>query len=378
MLHSPDSVTPQTHAALPDRPASPRRIALSAILALAAGCGAVLLARGGPSITFRGRITARLIPVTAEQDGLLVRWHLAEGDPIRIGDPIVSLANPSLIERRRQLEQRIAELDVALDRALAQAELDLEWRIKDVNAAIFDARLQSAELLEEKYRHEMERVALTDALTSNATALWTPRDTVFDSIVLQDAENQQGRLSTVLRVEAAANSADVCSAQVEMCEEQVATLESLRDSLPERVRRSVGVDIVERQLDAARMELEEISAAEPEITITSSVIGQAGVFFRKPGDYVRTGDRIVEIFDDVQRYIVVDVPSTQIDVFKVGREFPLIFPGNVQRAGRVVRVAPQAVAAGGTDETVVRIHLEPAGLLWPHLPIESQVLVGVP
>ncbi|MGE0374304.1 MAG: HlyD family secretion protein [Planctomycetaceae bacterium] len=348
------------------------------MFALTAGCAAVWIARGGPSVVYRGQITARIIPVTAEQDGVLVRWHVAEGDPIRIGDAIVSISNPSLVETRRQLEQQIARLSVDLDRALAQADLDLEWRIKDVNAEIFNARLQSAELLEEKYRHEMERVALADVLTSNSTALWMPKDTVFDSIVLQDSENQQGRLSAVLRVEAAANSADVCSAQVEMCEEQVEALEHLRDSLPERVRRSVGADVVERQLEAARQSLELLSAEQPEMTITSTVIGQAGVFVRKPGDYVRTGDRIIEIFDDVLRYVVVDVPSGGVDAFKAGREFPLTFPGGVERRGRVIRVAPQAVATNSGGETVVRVHLEPAGLLWPRLPIESQILVGVP
>ena len=362
----------------PDVPTPPWRIVAVGMLALIAGTMLVRFSGGGPSERYRGQITARIIPIIAEQEGLLARQLVEEGDPIRRGHPIVAISNASLIEKREQLEQEIARLRVDLDRAHAQADLDLEWRIKDVNAEIFTARLQSAELLDEKYRHEMEKVALADVLTSNSTALWMPKDSVFDSIVLQDAENQQGRLSTVLRVEAASNSVDVCSAQVEMCEAQVDSLEALRDSLPERVRRSVGVDVVERQLQFTEDELERLWTEEHEVTITSPVIGQAGVFLRQPGDYVRVGDRIVEIFDDVQRFVVVEVPSGDVGRFKVGLEFPLTFPGDVQRTGRVTHVAPQAIAADSGDETVVRVQLEPAGLLWPHVPIESRIIVSVP
>ncbi len=356
----------------------PRRMIAVGAMALIAGVLTIRFADRGPRAQYQGQITARTIPLVAESEGRLSRQLVAEGAPIRIGDPVVTISNTSLNERREQLEQDLARLRVDLDRALAQADLDLEWRIKDVNAAIFAARLQSAELLEEKYRHEMEKVALADILTSNATALWMPKDSVFDAVVMQDSENQQGRLSTVLRAEAASNSAEVCSAQVEMCEEQVEKLEALRDSLPERVRRSVGVDVVERQIGLIEDQLEETSADRDEVTITSPVIGQTGIFLRQPGDYVRVGDRIVEIFDDVHRLIVVEVPSREVGPFKVGEEFPLTFPGGVERMGRVTRIAPQAIASATSDETVVRVQLEPAGLLWPHVPIESQVVVSVP
>lgn len=361
-----------------DYPASPWRVVLFGVVALVAGVAFVQIATGRPGVSFRGQVTARMIPLTAAHDGVLVHRLADEGDAIRIGDPIFAISNSALMKKRQRLEQQIAQLEVDLERTLAQAELDLEWRIKDVDAEIFTARLQSADLLEEKYRYEMEKVALTDVLTSNSMALWTPKNSVFDSIVMQDAENQHGRLSAVLHAEAASNSAEVCSAQVEMCEEQVKSLEALRNSLPERVRRSAGVDAVERQLEQARNELALLSEQEPQTTITSPVIGQVGVFLRQPGEFVRMGDRIVEIFDDVKRFVVVDVPSHEAARFTVGSQCPLTFPGNAQRTGRVTRVAPQAIASASGGETVVRLHLEPAGLLWPHVPIESQVTVSVP
>jgi multidrug efflux pump subunit AcrA (membrane-fusion protein) len=369
---------PSPDASTPELPAPPWRILLFGLLAVIAGLAVAFLTQRGPSVSYAGRITARLVPLTAERDGLLTEWLVEEGDAVRIGDPIAALSNSALIDRREQLELELVRLKLDLDRALAQAELELEWRIKDVNAEIFTARLQSAELLEEKYRHEMEKVALSDVLNNNSTALWAPKDSAFDSIVLKDADDPAGRLNTVLRAEAASNSADVCTAQVEMCEEQLALLEELKESLPERVRRSVGVDFIEQQIDELQSKREQLANEQPHVVMTSKVIGQAGVFRHKPGDYVSVGDMIVAIFDDVQRSVVVDVPSAEVDRFKVGKELPLRFPGNVERTGRVVRVAPQAVPSESDKGTVVRVHLEPAGLLWPQVPIESQVMVCVP
>ncbi|MBX3440476.1 MAG: HlyD family efflux transporter periplasmic adaptor subunit [Planctomycetaceae bacterium] len=379
MLQSSGVVDIPSEPRTADRAAGPWRIAVASVAALAAGVAVVGLSMGGPRATYTGRLSARILPVTATQDGILTKWMVVEGEPIRIGHVMAAISNPSLTDQKRQLQQEVARFKVDLDRALAQAELDLEWRVKEVNAEIFSARLQSAELLEEKYRHEMEKVALTDVLTSKSLALWVPNDSVFDSVIMQDSENQHGRLSTVLRVEAASNSVDVCSVQVEMCEEQVSSLEQLRESLPERVRRSIGVDIVERQLADAEERLAVLSEREQELLVASEVIGQVGVFLKNPGDYVRTGDRIVEIFDDVQRHIVVDVPSAAAGEFKVGNELPLTFPGNVKRTCRVAKVAPQAVSASeSSGDAVVRVRLEPAGLLWPHVAIGSQVAVGLP
>jgi hypothetical protein len=163
-----------------------------------------------------------------------------------------------------------------------------------------------------------------------------------------------------------------------MCEEQLDALEELKESLPERVRRSVGVDFIEQQIVALRGKLEQLENEQPQVVMASNVIGQAGVFLHKPGDYVSVGEVIVEVFDDVQRTVEVDVPSAQVDRFKLGAELPLRFPGHVKRTGRVARVAPQAVPAESGRGTVVRVHLEPAGLLWPQVPIESEVTVCVP
>ncbi|MCA9026723.1 MAG: HlyD family efflux transporter periplasmic adaptor subunit [Planctomycetaceae bacterium] len=362
----------------PELPAPIGRITIVGVLAIVAGVALVPLIMGGPSKSFPGQLTARIVPVTVDRAGVLTEWLVDEGDPIQIGDSLANVSVSELVEERNRLKEDIARLTTDLERANAQAELDLEWRLKDINAEIFTARIQSAELLEEKYRHEMEQVALSDLLNDNTTALWAPRDSVYDAVSLQKTDSPSSRLNTVLRVEAANNSAVVCQAQVEMCEEQVELLEELKDSLPDRVRRSVGVDVIEGQLADAQARLDELMEDESATTISSEVIGQAGVFLREVGDHVFPGDRIVEIFDDVRRYVTVDVPSSHVDTFTVGKSVGLNFPGNIERKGRIVNVAPQAITPGQGQESLVRVQIEPAGILWPSVPIDSQVMVHRP
>ncbi|MCA9073962.1 MAG: hypothetical protein KDA93_02930 [Planctomycetaceae bacterium] len=361
----------------PDLPAPLRRIVLVGVLSIASGLGVVRLMMGRTSQSFPGQVTARIVPLTADRAGVLSAWLVEEGAQVRIGDELASISITSLVEEKTQLEQDIARLNVDLERGLAQAELDLEWRLKDINADIFSARLQSAELLEEKYQHEMEQVALSELLKDNSTTLWATNDSVIDAVSVRKPDMRESRLSTVLRVEAANNSAEVCGAQVELCEEQVEALEELKDSLPDRIRKSLGIESIERQLVTAQTRLDQLNDGESELTLTSTVIGQTGVFLREQGDYVSPGDRIVEIFDDVQRYVTADIPSSCVDDYSVGTTVVLSFAGNEQRTGRVVMVAPQAVSRTPGAESSVRVHVEPSGVLWPSVPIDSQVMVRV-
>jgi hypothetical protein len=177
----------------------------------------------------------------------------------------------------------------------------------------------------------------------------------------------------VLQLEAATNATEVCAAQVELCDEQIGWLEELKEALPERVRRSLGVDTIELRLETARDERTNLEDVESLSTITSSAIGRAGVFFKRAGDYVAVGEPIVEVLDDSQRFVVLDVPSERIADFTIGRELALTFPGGVSRSGRVVRVAPQAVHDQQNAGAVVRVHVEQAGVVWPSVPIGARV-----
>jgi multidrug efflux pump subunit AcrA (membrane-fusion protein) len=359
----------------PMLPAPLWRILLFGAIALACGGGLASLATRAPSQTFPGTLSARIVPVTSERAGVISQWHVAEGDAVEPGQELASIADPSIDRRRHELDAQVIRLKSERDQALAKADLELDWRMKDVQETIFAVRLQSAEYLEEKYLREMEKVALTELLTHGATAFTATPDTVIDSLVLKESTDRASRLNTMLRLEAATNATEVCSAQVELCDEQVNWLEELKEALPERVRRSVGVDFIEERLDASRDERKSLQNVESQSVINSSAIGRAGIYFKRVGDYVAVGEPIVEVLDDSQRFIVLEVPSQMVSEFTIGRELDLTFSGNVRRKGRVVRVAPQAVRQADVAGagSIVRVYVEQAGMVWPNVPIGARV-----
>jgi multidrug efflux pump subunit AcrA (membrane-fusion protein) len=359
----------------PMLPAPLWRILLFGAIALACGGGLASLATRAPSQTFPGTLSARIVPVTSERAGVISQWHVAEGDAVEPGQELASIADPSIDRRRHELDAQVIRLKSELDQALAKADLELDWRMKDVQETMFAVRLQSAEYLEEKYLREMEKVALTELLTHGATAFTATPDTVIDSLVLKESTDRASRLNTMLRLEAATNATEVCSAQVELCDEQVNWLEELKEALPERVRRSVGVDFIEERLDASRDERKSLQNVESQSVINSSAIGRAGIYFKRVGDYVAVGEPIVEVLDDSQRFIVLEVPSQMVSEFTIGRELDLTFSGNVRRKGRVVRVAPQAVRQADVAGagSIVRVYVEQAGMVWPNVPIGARV-----
>ena len=370
---------PSSDEQRPLLPAPVRRIVLIGTLALLAGFGLARMGERAPSQPYPGMLMARVVPVTADRAGIVEEWLTAEGEPVRIDQPLVAIADGSIETRREQLDADVVRLQAELERALAEAELELDWRIKEINDTIFTARLQSADFLEEQHAHDMEKVALTEVLESETTAFWTQPDTVIDSLVLNKSRAPESRLSTMLRLEAATNSSEVCSAQVELCDEQIESLEDLKDVLPARVRTSVGVDVAEQSLEQAQAERTALEEADARIVTVSPAIGRAGVHCKRVGEYAEVGDRLVDVLDDSQRFILIEVPSHRVAQFTIGRELTVLFSGDQKRSGRVARVAPQAVVrdVDSPAATVVTVHIEQAGRVWPDVPVGTRVDVSL-
>ncbi len=365
----------------PDLPAPPRRVILFGVLALASGIGLVGFAHGRAPAEYAGHLQVQRMPVVAQTAGVVTTLLSHEGEAIHIGDPLLTISNADIAAQRTQQQQRVTTLSIELEQALARAELELDWRFKELNQDIFTTHLQSTELLEEKYRHEMEKVALGDLLSSDSVALWTQEDTVFDSLVLQDYHKDEGRLNTVLRLEAASNSADVCSAQVDLCDQQLRWLEELKESLPTRVQQSFGVPLAEAQLKQAQAELNRLEAVSDHEIVDSSAIGTVGVFRHHVGDFVNRGDVLVEILDHARQSLSVEVPSANVDGFQVGGTVTLIFPGNQRRIGRVAQIAPQTVPVERNTmmatPSLIGLEVEPAGMVWPAAPVGTEIKVLV-
>jgi multidrug efflux pump subunit AcrA (membrane-fusion protein) len=356
---------------------SPVRIGLFCLLALIAGGGVAYWLDGRTAPRFPGYLEARTTQVCATRSGLISKRIAPEGTDVTLKKPLVLLADPGLEERIEEQEELVASFEQALSRSIADAEVEIEWRQKDLAAQICEAQLRSAGYLKEKFNYELRKNMLADFLASNETAMWDDGDAPFRSMILEPRMGDTDRMNTVLRMETASNAADVSAAQVEICDQQVKQLEKIRTQLPIHIRRKVGVDAAEANLTRAKDSLTKLTARRDQLTIVSPAIGRVGVYRVNEGDRVDPGMPIVELLDDARRFLKVEVPSSEIARFTVGQNVILSFPGGAEGTGRVYTIAPQAEPRSdraACDPTVV-VHVEPTGLPWPQLPFGSRVMV---
>lgn len=378
-MSSTAAPTTDTRDMRTDLPASPLRIVLIVGLALAAGVGAAwgLSRRGGA--VFDGRIEARTTFVNADRAGVVTELLAAEGARVTIGDPLVTLADGELQLLIARAQHDIATLTSERDRALAEAAVELAWRMKEIDADVVEAQLKSADYLKQKFDYELERSMWSDMLSSHETVMFDNGSEAFQSMVLRSRLPREQRMNAMLRHETACNAVDVSAVQVEICEQRLGELAKLREQLPERVREKAGVHVAEQRLATAQAELARLEARQTELTVASNAVGTVGVYRRKVGDHLNAGDPIVELLDGARRWLIVAVPSSQITEFTIDRELELTFPGKQERTGKVLSVAPQAephnIVAPAAADAMVIVRVEQSGKLWPDVPLGSRVQV---
>lgn len=373
------AISSQSVAELPapaDAPAAPLRTILFALLALVAGVAVSQWAAVGGRRAVPAFVQVRTVFVTAERDCRVVRLEAATGDRVTIGTPLVALSDSSLEQQlsagRAQVEMLTRELRQMEARAkleLAQTERDLEHRIGEL-------RLQAAAIRQHKFESELQRNLLADRLASHETALWDTGEALLKSLVLDQKWPRSDRLQTVLQLESCNHLADLYSETLDLCQSRIARLEQHRETVPAQIRESCGVEVTAARLKQAEAEATRLEQLQTELAVYSPAVGQVGEYRRRPGDQLRPGDAIVELLDDSQRYLIAEVPSTQIHTFTPGRTVALVFPGQERRQGRVGKIAPQARprdASNPLADPVVAVEIEQAGRLWPTVPIGTRI-----
>lgn len=362
----------------PELPAPPGRILLFGLAALVLGAGLAYLLRHPQRPECVGVLAVHSTVVSASIDGMLAEIVAQEGDQVQVGTPLARLVDTDLQREIAIKVQEVATLDRELQQATARAALELQWRLKSLNAEICDVQLRSAGFLKEQYDYELKRNYYADLIGGDDLALLGGTGTL-DAVLSRSGVSQAEKLTAVMHMEAAANAAEVSAAQVEICEQQVRRLEELKAKLPEQVRSSTEVDVAEARLKMTQAELDNLRSRADDLVVTAPAIGRVGVFKVRRGDLVKRGTALVELLDPAQRYLVAHVPSQQIGAFGEGIEVRLSFPGRVIRHGRVSNVAPQAgggnVPIPGNDVAVL-VRIEQSGELWPDVPIGSHVRVA--
>ena len=287
---------------LPLRPHPLRTVAIC-LASLLAGAGVAVWFERHGEVRFSAYLEAHTTPVTAEHPGRVEALAKSEGDRITIGDPLLNLTDSQLMREIQLQKDEVARSEIQLNRCLAEADLDLQWRTNDLDDKIIDYQLRSASYLKEKYDFELQKSMLTDMLASNQTAALPDPDSLISSLMVEDRLPRVEEMTTALKLETMANATDVSSAQVEICEQQLKRLEQVKTSLPMTVRRKAGVDAAEATLARAKAQLEQTEGRRTELTVASTAVGKVGVYRVKVGDHVQPGQTIVELLDDARRFL---------------------------------------------------------------------------
>eukprot|EP00456_Euglypha_rotunda_P072178 TRINITY_DN651_c0_g1_i4.p1 TRINITY_DN651_c0_g1~~TRINITY_DN651_c0_g1_i4.p1 ORF type:complete len:381 (-),score=107.73 TRINITY_DN651_c0_g1_i4:880-2022(-) len=365
------------------RPSS-RRLLMLCSLALVAGIGAAkwLDARG--STSYGGSLQSRITCVMSERPARVHEVFLVPGQRVVPGDKLLRLADDQLTAQIIEKQRELVELEADLKMVQAKAEVELEWRRRELSTEIFQTQLKVSTVTQERTAKQVEQLAWQDQLQNLKGDRTGPdlADAVLPvrSVVIDAPFVDERRLQAMLKEDAAAVAAEALSEQLALCEQQLEKLRKLDQQLPEKVRVSVGVDLVETRIGRARDELAGFEKQRDSLTVVSSSHGIVGTIHHGIGDQVGAGDPLVELLDDERRHLVACIPSRAATKLRPGTRVDLIFPGREPRIGLVAAIPPHAIPADQsrpTDDSQVEVKVEPAGKLWPKLPVGSRVQVQV-
>lgn len=349
----------------------------------------------------QGVLSADITSLRVPADARLVVSHVEAGDEVFSGDKLLTLEKTEHLELISVQRERVAALQQELQRAEAQASLDLEWRLREVERELSDVRTR-AQLIREVKRNPIEPFRSASAanhsnpqlaaLPVSQSRFYTPSkprpqangllfigssgDSVLDGVpraqplAIPAAEEQK----MVLASEASTESVlSVESASVEL---RLTRLEELREVLPQQVQRAAGVESIRVQFDDAAQRLSTMETLSRNVAIECPGYGKVGQVRYRPGDTMATGEVMLKILHTERRYIMLNVPTRRVNEIEPGTPVELIFPGNAQYNGKVVNL-PMLADVSTNGRSLATVRVEPSGRLWPEIPIGSEIDVVI-
>jgi multidrug resistance efflux pump len=344
---------------------------LFSILGLAAGIAAVVSFEHWQYERFPAFLQARLRTVSASRDAQVSEILVTPGMLVKARQPLVRLTDAAFEQRLEAKTREIESLEIELAQNQARLEVELEWRRKNVIERIFDARLRSLQAL----RHEIRSPLGDDFSRETAWSAAPVTPVVRGSSLIFDGR-LRGEASTGGPASAAGQSP---ASEVDLCTQHIQELERINRELPEKISRSMGVDLARARLAHAQAELARLESQKHELTLVAEASGMVGVFQKDVGDHVSAHEPIVQLLDEEQPYLLLQIPSLRISDFSPGTVVELQFPGNKKGKGRVEEIPPQtspiSCEGGASGDTMITAHVDPVGALWPSLPFGSVVEV---
>ena len=364
--------------------ASRRRLLMLCAASLAAGMGVAKWLEVRGSISYGGSLQSRATSITAERSARIQEILLVPGQRVVPGDKLLQLSDERLTSQIVQKQRELVELEAELKQAKATADVELEWRKRELNGEIFQTELKVSNVTQEQTAKQVEQLAWQDHLQRLQGERKGPdladAGLPIKTLILDSPFSDERKLQAILREDAAAIAAEAATAQLALCEKQLERLRILEKDLPEKVRVSAGVDLIETRIAGARDELAGLEKQRDALTVISPAHGIVGTIHHRTGDLVNAGSIIVELLDDERRHLVACIPTSAATKLRSGTKVELMFPGRQNRIGLVAAIPPHAIPADqrvSSADSQVEVKIEPAGKLWPKLPVGSRVQVHV-
>lgn len=411
-------------------PASFVRTATLLVLATMVGCMVVYWLSLQRDQAFRGVLSAEITSLRVPSPSRLISAHVKAGDEVFTGQPLLTLEKTEHIAMIEAQERRVQELRQQLQCAEAQASLDLEWRVRDVESEIVEMQTR-AHLIQEVERDAPELLRsvslpndhpfggfdaqIVDDVDPSASSKLNVQSVSSSREVRAQAvangfmffassgassPSPQSELSVPLPVSipvtkiapkpkapiarpmtrvALANDpgrSSVLQLEAQTVQQRLARLEDLRTLLPEQVRRAAGVETLRSQLGDTERKLQTMKELSREVSVVCPGYGRVGQVRYRVGDSMGSGETMLKVLHTDRRYVTVQIPTSEIDRVQPGDQVDLIFPDDRTYAGRVTDL-PMIADVSSSGITAASVRIEHMGRLWAEAPIGSHIEVRV-
>jgi multidrug efflux pump subunit AcrA (membrane-fusion protein) len=319
---------------------APRRIGRFLLLVLVVTPFVLAFAPWQQNLPGEGRVVEfdpvdRPMPVQARVDGLVLKWHVREGDQVQVGQPLVDLADndPRLLERLQ--DQLVA---VEQKRTASRAKLEqYDQRIAAATAAreaamrLADDEIAAAEQAVQVARQAVAVAEATLRFREAAEAMWTGlvADRIGAAIELANAE-QQRRIATA---ELAARQAAVAGAEAQLRARRSARVRVERDEAAKvqsatADRDAAAGDVADAEGSVLRLQRDlERQRAQ---SLTAPVAGYVQRLFAngQGGGFVKQGTTLAMLVPARRQFAVeLQVDGNDVTFIDVGRHVRLQFEG---------------------------------------------------
>lgn len=363
------------------------RLLTTAAISMLAGILLLIMLLPEQPQAFPGMLAAETTeittPVFCQLDELLVN----PGDEVFTGDTICLLKNLENPRRTAELEQKVASAQEELRQIEAQASLDTDRRILELEAEISALSMSFQQWLPTTNSRSGNHLQtgwsgsrsgrMQQTIARFADASSARKILFFNS---SSPLNDGGAGSLSSPQDPAADAAptvapDNRSVVLHQIQQRMLRLEEVQKQIPEQIETALGLQTARNNLVSLQDELAVLKRAESAIEVKSPAHGIVAEVLVLPGERREAAQVLLRILHEDRRHIQLTLDTSRIHELAEGAEVDLIFPGNQVRSGLVSRIPLIARTPASTTAATASIKVLHCGKLWPSLPIGSDVQV---